>query len=136
MTTLLHRTIQSPTAVELSVWSKFVNGIDVNLCVAKANVLEIYKIHRSAVGDEDEDDEDDEEDEEEENDEENDEEMNERNETGEMDGAERETHHTSLRLLARYPMVREMMMNILNLTVKKIKKKKRRNQSIASLFCH
>ena len=133
MTTLLHRTIQSPTAVELSVWSKFVNGIDVNLCVAKANVLEIYKIHRSAVGDEDEDDED-EEDEEEENDEENDEEMNERNETGEMDGAERETHHTSLRLLARYPMVREMMMNILKFDRQK---KKRRNQSIAfSLFCH
>ena len=98
MTTLLHRTIQSPTAVELSVWSKFVNGIDVNLCVAKANVLEIYNVQRT-VRDEEEEDEDEDEDDE------DDEEMNERSGTGEMDGAERETHHTSLRLLARYPLV-------------------------------
>jgi hypothetical protein len=90
MTTLLHRTIQNPTAIELSVWCRFTHEGEINLCVTKANVLEIYSTVDTVVEDEDEDeDEDVDEDEDEENDE----------------TAEKEPETTtSLRIVARYTL--------------------------------
>ena len=85
MTTLLHRTIQQPTAIELSVWCRFANENAINLCVAKANVLEIYSAIQTVV-------------EEEESDEEG--------EEGDDDGSatkEPETN-TSLRIVAKYSL--------------------------------
>ena len=88
MTTLLHRNIQSPTAMELSCWSRFTGCDEVNLCVAKANVLEIYSIVKTTIEPEDSDEDDD------------------SNEDADADATDptKEETNTSLRIVARYPL--------------------------------
>ena len=88
MTTLLHRNIQSPTAMELSCWSRFTGCDEVNLCVAKANVLEIYSIVKTTIEPEDSDE---------------DEDSNEDADADATDPTKEETN-TSLRIVARYPL--------------------------------
>jgi len=87
MTTLLHRNIQSPTAMELSCWSRFTGCDEVNLCVAKANVLEIYSIVKTTIEPEDSDEDD----------------SNEDTDADATPSTKEETN-TSLRIVARYPL--------------------------------
>ena len=99
MTTLLHRNIQSPTAMELSCWSRFTGCDEVNLCVAKANVLEIYSIVKTTIEPEDSDEDD----------------SNEDVDADATDPTKEETN-TSLRIVARYPLFGRIETMVSNLS--------------------
>ena len=42
---ICYRSIQPPTAIELSITAKLTNDIEDNLIVAKGTLLEIYNVH-------------------------------------------------------------------------------------------